>query len=315
MAEQIPLTPDTIADLRHPDDETREICPDLAYRRLALVNVIFFGAPKCGDRNWILVDTGVPGMAHRIESAATKRFGEGARPSAIVLTHGHFDHVGCVEKLAHMWDVPIYAHEWERPYLDGTAKYPAPDPGVGGGVMPLLSPLFPRAPVDVRDRLRTLTENDSLPGMPGWRWLHTPGHTPGHVSLWREQDRTLIVGDAFITTNQESAYAVAVQAPEMHGPPRYFTPGWEAARQSVEHLAALEPELVVTGHGRAMRGAEMLNALRTLARDFDRVAVPEGGRYVGHPLRAEDGSAYVGATVIHASDPLKTERSPKQENL
>ena len=81
-----------------------------------------------------------------------------------------------------------------------------------------------------------------------------PGHTPGHISLWRERDRTIIAGDAFITTNQESAYAVAVQAEEMHGPPKYFTPDWSAAKSSVQRLAALEPDVVVTGHGRAMRG-------------------------------------------------------------
>jgi glyoxylase-like metal-dependent hydrolase (beta-lactamase superfamily II) len=108
--------------------------------------------------------------------------------------------------------------------------------------------------------------------------VHTPGHTPGHISLWREADRTIIAGDAFITTAQESAYAVAVQAEELHGPPQYFTPDWTSARRSVEALAAKEPELVVTGHGRAMRGPQMRSALQLLARDFDRIAVPESAR-------------------------------------
>lgn len=158
--------------------------------------------------------------------------------------------------------------------------------------MPLLSPLFPRGPIDVSRWLQVLPVDGSVPGMPAWRWVHTPGHTPGHVSFWREADRTIIAGDAFITTRQESAYAVAVQTPEMHGPPMYFTPDWDSARTSVNALAALEPELVVTGHGRAMRGAEMRSALHLLARDFDQIAVPEQGRYVNHPDRPEDGSAY-----------------------
>ena len=60
----------------------------------------------------------------------------------------------------------------------------------------------------------------------------------------------------------------------------YFTPDWESARASVEKLASLEPELAVTGHGRAMQGEEMRLALHALARDFNEVAVPEHGRYV-----------------------------------
>lgn len=104
---------------------------------------------------------------------------------------------------------------------------------------------------------------------------------PGHVALWRDADRTIIAGDAFITTGQESAFAVALQFPELHGPPMYYTPDWSAARMSVERLAALEPELAVTGHGPAMHGAAMRGALHTLARDFDQIAVPPQGRYVG----------------------------------
>ena len=208
------------------------------------------------------------------------------------MTHGHFDHVGALDALAEEWDAPVVAHPLEAPYLDGTAAYPPPDPTVGGGLMAWLSPLYPQGPVDVGARLRALPADGSVPAMPGWRWIHTPGHAPGHVSLWRERDRTLVVGDAFVTTDQESAYAVAVQASAMHGPPMYFTPDWPSARVSVEALAALEPDLVVTGHGRAMHGPAMRSALHALARDFDRVAVPEHGRYVGDPARAADGSAY-----------------------
>lgn len=103
----------------------------------------------------------------------------------------------------------------------------------------------------------------------------------------------MIVGDAFVTTKPESAYATAMQSPEMHGPLRYFTIDWEKSRSSVQALAELRPELVVAGHGRAMQGPVMTEALAALARDFDQVAVPPQGRYVGHPARAEDGSAYI----------------------
>ena len=155
-----------------------------------------------------------------------------------------------------------------------------------------LSPLYPRSPVNVGGRLRDLPKDGSIPVLPDWRWIHTPGHAVGHISFWRESDRALIVGDAFVTTAQESAYAVAVQAPEIHGPPMYFTHDWDAAGQSVAALAALEPELVVTGHGRALHGPAMRQALHVLARDFRQIALPHGGRYALHPVQAEDGSAY-----------------------
>jgi len=294
MAVQIPLDPNVRADrpdwddIR--DDGTHEVTPDIAYQRLAIVNVAYIG--ERGTGNWVLVDAGLFGTARLIRSAAQARFGAGARPAAIVLTHGHFDHVGVLETLAAEWDVPVVAHELEAPYLTGGASYPPPDPGVGGGLMARLSPLYPRAPVDVGDRLTLLPPDGTVPFMPGWRWLHTPGHTPGHVSFWREADRALIVGDAFVTTGQESAYEVAVQEPEMHGPPTYFTTDWQAAGRSVRTLAALEPEVVITGHGRAMAGAAMRAALGELARNFEAVAVPKGGKYVEQPARAEDGSSY-----------------------
>jgi glyoxylase-like metal-dependent hydrolase (beta-lactamase superfamily II) len=141
--------------------------------------------------------------------------------------------------------------------------------------MPKLAPLFPRTPVDVSDRLRVLLEDGSVPHLPDWRWVHVPGHTPGQIALWRQTDRSLIAADAFITMGQESAYEVIMQTPEMHGPPRYFTPDWPTAGESVRRLAALEPELVITGHGRAAAGEEMRKALHQLAREFEQIAPPE----------------------------------------
>jgi glyoxylase-like metal-dependent hydrolase (beta-lactamase superfamily II) len=283
MKHQIPMDPEARADVGREESHTpgvHEICEDLAYKRLLMVNVVYYGTPGAGDLKWTLIDAGLPGTAGSIVSAAEERFGKGARPDAIILTHGHIDHVGALESLAERWDVPIYAHELEMPYLDGTAAYPPPDTSVGNGIMSVLSGLFPRGPIDVSRWLQPLPADGNIPGMPDWVWLHTPGHTPGHVSLWRRNDRAIVAGDAFITTNQESAYAILTQKPLMHGPPMYFTPDWESAGVSVARLAGLEPELAVTGHGPAMRGAELRKALRALACDFDCIAVPEHGRYV-----------------------------------
>ena len=279
MDQQIPLSPQALAPSLTTNGVT-EVAPDIAYQRLVLVNVVYIGPAGAPDRGWVLVDAGLIGMDPLIAATAEARFGHRSRPAAIVLTHGHFDHVGALLHLANRWDVPIYAHEAERPFLDGSRAYPPPDPTVGGGLMASVASLYPSDPINVSHRLQMLPADGSVPGLPGWRWLHTPGHTPGHISLWREADRVIIAGDAFISTRQESAYAVLTQTPELHGPPRYFTPDWDSARRSVEMLAQLQPELAVTGHGPSLRGPEMREALELLARDFDRIAVPEHGRYV-----------------------------------
>lgn len=263
---------------------TIEVAPGVACLQDKIVNLFFVGAPGAGDRNWVLVDAGLFGSADRIRAAAGEQFGAAARPSCIVMTHGHFDHVGALKELAEAWDVPVYAHELELPYLTGKAQYAPFDPTVGGGAMARLAFLYPRKPIDLGSRAQALPSDGSVPGMQGWRSVHTPGHTPGHVSFFRESDRTLIVGDAFVTTRQESAVAVLTQKVELNGPPKYATPDWNQARSSVETLARLQPEAAATGHGLPMRGVELRTALDKLAREFDQRAVPAHGRYVHDPM-------------------------------
>src|SRR4051794_29601864 len=97
-------------------ESLEEVVPDLASQQLAIVNVYYFGLPDGGDRSWVLIDAGLPFTAHRIVEAAAERFGLQSRPSAIILTHGHFDHVGALPALADRWETPVYAHELELPY-------------------------------------------------------------------------------------------------------------------------------------------------------------------------------------------------------
>lgn len=275
------------------------VADSLVLLRTSIVNVLMSGPPGAGDRGWVLVDAGMPGSADAIAQAAARRFGHGARPSAVVLTHGHADHVGALRELAERWDAPVYAHVLEHPYLTGRSAYPPPDPTVGGGALAALSFLYPAGPVDLGDRVRPLPDDRSVPGMPGWRWVPTPGHTPGHVSLWRQADRTVVAGDAFVTTQQSSALAVLTQRAAVHGPPAYFTPDWPAARRSVERLASLGPETAATGHGPVMRGAELRRGLARLAKEFDRRAVPAHGRYVGTPAVTDE----TGVVSVPPPDP------------
>jgi glyoxylase-like metal-dependent hydrolase (beta-lactamase superfamily II) len=237
---------------------------------------------------WVLVDTGLRGYSRTITDAAAEFTGSRTSPAAIVLTHGHFDHIGSLEELLERWDVPVYAHRLERPYLNGESAYPPPDPLVGGGAMALLSRLYPRTPIDVSGHLQILPEDGSIPSMPGWKYVFTPGHTAGHISLFRESDRTLISGDAVVTVKQESMSAVMTQRPEMHGPPAYFTQDWAAAAASARALAELEPEVLAPGHGVVLRGAQMRQELHALAANFQQTQVPLYGRYAHHPAVTDE---------------------------
>jgi glyoxylase-like metal-dependent hydrolase (beta-lactamase superfamily II) len=241
--------------------------------RIAFVNVFAITHP---DGSWTLIDAGLPFTASAIQNW-TKRFSDTA-PNAIVLTHGHFDHVSAARDLADVWNVSIYAHPLESPYLKGQKEYAAPNFAGGGGTMSLLSPLYPRGPVDLGNRLRLFSSegNSALAEMPGWEILHTPGHTPGHISFFRPEDRCLIAGDAFCTTKPESFFEAAItQAPELHGPPAYFTSDWASARRSVQLLSELDAVVVAPGHGQPVSGAILPEKVRQLAQHFDEVAVPE----------------------------------------
>lgn len=256
------------------------IAAGLVGLRILMVNVF----AVAGEAGWTLVDAGLKGSAGRIHRWATKHFGD-APPNAIVLTHAHFDHVGAMDDLIESWDVPVYVHPEESPYVTGVRSYPPPDPSVGGGLMARMAALYPRSPIDLGTRAKPLPSDGTIPVLPGWRWIHTPGHTAGHVSLFRDADRALIVGDAFCTTKQESFLAVATQRPELHGPPSYFTTDWDAARDSVQRLASLHPAFIAPGHGQPMAGDQAMRALSELAERFDELARPERGRYVEHPRR------------------------------
>lgn len=280
-----------MADKQRRDLPGVRVAPGVLSLRTLIANVVFVREPGSHSGDWILVDTGVGNSGKQIRAVAEELFGKASRPQAIVLTHGHFDHVGSVKELAEHWDVPVYAHPLELPFLTGEADYPPPDPSVGGGLMARISPLYPREGIDLGDRVHPLPADGSVPGAPGWRWIHTPGHTPGHVSLFRESDKVLIAGDAFTTVKQESALAVMLQEKGVHGPPAYFTTDWEAAEASVEWLDALEPSAVVTGHGLPMKGEALHEQLEELAHHFESVGMPKHGRYLPEHHQAEQPRA------------------------
>lgn len=270
--------------------ETEQIAAGVTWVKNGLVNLYFVGQP---GEPWVLVDAGFRGSFEKIGEAAEARFGAGAPPEAIYLTHGHFDHAGSALALATYWDVPVYAHRREMPFLSGKERYPPFDPTAGGATA-FFSHFFPRKKINLGERLREMPRD--LPGLPGWEVVETPGHAPGHVSFFRPEDRVLLAGDAFVTVDMESPVALAgdvlgIGKPALSRPPVHATVDWPAARRSLARLAELRPEIVACGHGDPMRGAGIAEQLATFA---DAFIAPLHGRYVPEPVRTdENGIVYL----------------------
>jgi glyoxylase-like metal-dependent hydrolase (beta-lactamase superfamily II) len=257
------------------------VAPGVWGRKDLFVN--FFMIQNLVNDQWVLIDTGLKWSAPKIKEMATYLFGDGSVPKAIILTHGHFDHVGSVLKLAEEWDVPVYAHHLEIPYLTALSDYPPPDSTVGGGLIARMAFLYPNSSINVWRFLRVLPGDGKIPVLPEWRYIQTPGHAPGHISLFRDSDSVLVAGDAFVTTKQESAISVMLQTKIISGPPKYFTCDWDAAKKSVDKLVKLHPKTAATGHGMPMRGKELQKALKDLQDNFNEKSVPAQGRYIPNP--------------------------------
>jgi glyoxylase-like metal-dependent hydrolase (beta-lactamase superfamily II) len=268
------------------------VAPGVWGRKDVFVN--FYMVQNLNDDSWVLIDAGLKWSVPKIKEMAAYLFSENSKPTAIILTHGHFDHVGSVDSLADEWNVPVYAHHLEIPYLTGQSDYPPPDPTVGGGLMATVAFLYPSSPINIWRHIKVLPSDGIIPAMPEWKYVHTPGHAPGHISLYRESDGVLLAGDAFVTTQQESAIAVMLQSKIISGPPKYFTCDWEAAEKSVKALVKLNPKTASTGHGKPMRGRELQQALDNLTTNFYEKSIPAHGRYIPNPaITDSNGVVYL----------------------
>jgi glyoxylase-like metal-dependent hydrolase (beta-lactamase superfamily II) len=256
------------------------IAPDVGWLPISFANIYFVGRP---GGKWVLVDAGLPGRANEIVDAAEARFGAGSMPEAIILTHGHMDHAGSALALAEKWDVPIYAHRLEVPFVTGRSPYPPADPTVGG-TLAFLSRFFPTRPCDLGKRVREL-QPGKVPGVTNWKWLATPGHSPGHISLFRTSDRVLLAGDAFATVNMDSWSGLVAGRQRLSRSPRPLTINWDATQSSVKELAALRPNVVGCGHGVPISDTDLPERMKAFA---ERFRAPRRGRYVRQPARTDE---------------------------
>ncbi|MBV9310892.1 MAG: MBL fold metallo-hydrolase [Solirubrobacterales bacterium] len=189
----------------------------------------------------VLVDAGSRHDAKRLLREVS-----GRTVSAHAITHAHGDHQGSSHEVCETLGLPYWCGEFDAAAAeDGRIGERMPSHPMAKFMVWALA--GPGHPVDKR-----LHEGDEVAG---FTVLDTPGHSAGHISLWRESDRTLICGDVF--TNIDTLTGL----PGLHEPKDFFTPDPARNRESMRRLADLEPELVCFGHGRPLRDPAKLRAL------------------------------------------------------
>ena len=180
----------------------------------------------------VLIDAGYPASRRRILRQLA-----GRDVNAHALTHAHPDHFGGSHAVCEALGLPLWC-----PALDAEAVETGTIPRTRSRLSPLIELLNPSP--HAHPVARKLAEGDEVAG---FRVLDTPGHSPGHVSYWRESDRTLICGDVFFNVLRRTG-----------PPPNPVTYDPEENRESMRRLAALEPALVLFGHGPPLRDTQRL---------------------------------------------------------
>jgi len=178
----------------------------------------------------VLVDAGTPAAKKRILRQLA-----GTKLSAHLVTHAHPDHFGSSHAVCEALGLALWTGERDAEAIETASPVPS-DTAVGRllskGRMP---PAHPVA--------RRLREGDEVAG---FQVLDAPGHSPGHIALWREEDATLIAGDVFFNL------------PRLGPPPGFLTVDPEQNRRSMRRLAELRPALALFGHGPPLRDPQRL---------------------------------------------------------
>jgi glyoxylase-like metal-dependent hydrolase (beta-lactamase superfamily II) len=214
----------------------RELAPDVwqvtGYRPV-------FGTAAKNLINAYVVEDVLIDAATRHSGKRIMRDLEGHPIHAHALTHAHPDHQGASHEVCEALDIPFWCPEGdvaaaENPDLIGERQPSHP-------IAQFYARIFtgPAHKVD-----RPLREGDEVGG---FAVIEVPGHSAGHVAYWRESDRVLILGDVIVNMDQLTGIA------GLHEPKPYLTPDPAENRRSAKKLGALEPKLVLSGHGPPLR--------------------------------------------------------------
>ncbi|PLT35670.1 MBL fold metallo-hydrolase [Bacillus sp. V5-8f] len=195
------------------------------------------------EESAILIDAGMPGQLEDIRSAMDQAGVSIERLTAVVITHQDLDHIGSVTELLKALDktIPVYAHDLDKPYIEGEIPLMKTDPQrmskeAWEALPEPAKALYtnpPRVQVD-----KILNDGEELPYFGGIEIIHTPGHTPGHISLYIKKTKTLVAGDAMVSSNGK-----------LFGPAERHTPDMETAKDSLKKFLAYDIKKVICYHG------------------------------------------------------------------
>lgn len=182
-----------------------------------------------------LVDAGFPFMAKGILKAIAE-LNRGPL-QRILLTHGHGDHVGSIKAILERQPVPVFAHQVEIPYMEGERLYPRRKKLEFNVAKGVTQPLAEE-------------QGAQLAMVAGLRPYLTPGHSPGHVAYYHEQDQVLLAGDLFTSKRGE-----------LRKPMASFTGDMAEAIRSSAIVNQLQPQRLEVCHGEAVfKPADQLDA-------------------------------------------------------
>lgn len=211
----------------------RQIAPEVFQISLMPRNSI-----NCYIIEDVLVDSGIRSSYTTIKKALRK-----IPVYQHVLTHAHADHQGCSDQVCDEFAIPLLCHPDEVFRTETgmvTKDYPTPQHWVAK-----LQQKYWAGQGHKVDR--TIVENDKVGN---FRVVETPGHSAGHISLFRERDGVLIIGD--VATNMN----VITTATGLRLPPNMFTSDQRCNIQSLQKLAKLNPAIICFGHGPVLRNTD-----------------------------------------------------------
>lgn len=229
--------------------------------------------------SWVLIDTGMKDDSQAILKAAKTLFGPDTQPASILLTHDHPDHSGSALELAGVWNCGVFLHPKELPLAKIKSIRTIEEfaiPIDRWFVLPVLRRLSPER-VDAillksnfEAVAHALDPASAPPGLPDWKCVEVPGHSPGHVAFFRSRDGVLIAGDAVLTINLSSvlglvSWLLHASKQKLAISPYFMSWNWEMAKKSAAALADLRPRVMASGHGDPVFGEEVSRNMRDLA--------------------------------------------------